>query len=255
MLEVDVHAGLARLLDVARDDLQFGVLRDSRHAELAGNRAVVDRTGVVMLAMLDEIQAGLLDVGEHLVEEAGRHRGPVVADGGDRVGQLPRVLAVHVMAVEMAQPVGRVARLDAGAVLGGAYAQVVAHRQRHVVHPLVMLQVVDDVAAACVQHLRGTGCAGFHRTPVHGGDSVRHDEYVRVAARRSRPAAGHHGFLIGLAGIAEMHVRIGEAGGDRQPGGIEVTFDDAAVLRLIACVGRGNHHVDDLAGVPDANVA
>ena len=52
-----------------------------------------------------------------------------------------------------------------------------------------------------------------------------------------------------------MHVRIGEAGGDCQPGGVEVTSDDAAVLRLIACVGRGNHHVDDLAGVPDANVA
>ena len=40
-------------------------------------------------AMLDEIQAALLDVGEHLVEEAERHRGPVVADGGDRVAKTP----------------------------------------------------------------------------------------------------------------------------------------------------------------------
>ena len=53
VLEVHVRAGAAGGLDVARHDPQLGVLRDAGQAELAGDRPLVDKAGVVVLAVLD----------------------------------------------------------------------------------------------------------------------------------------------------------------------------------------------------------
>ena len=57
MLEVHVDAGFAHLFDVACNDIELGVFRDAGHAKLTGHGPFVDGTGIVMLAMLDQIQA------------------------------------------------------------------------------------------------------------------------------------------------------------------------------------------------------
>ena len=56
-LEVHVDAGFAHLFDVACNDIELGVFRDAGHAKLTGHGPFVDDTGIVMLAMLDQILA------------------------------------------------------------------------------------------------------------------------------------------------------------------------------------------------------
>ncbi len=60
---------------------------------------------------------------------------------------------------------------------------------------------------------------GFRR--AHGRQCVRHVEHRGDAAeRRGRRAAGKI-FLLGIAGIAKMHVNVDCAGQDMQPGRIQ----------------------------------
>ncbi len=122
MLKMHMHAGFAGHVDVTFHDTQLGVFGNARNAQLSGYRPLVDGTGVMVLAMFDEIQAGFLDVGEHLIQNSGRHRGPVIADGGHRMGELVGVLPVIVMLRKIADPIGHVGGLLSGAPLGRAYA-------------------------------------------------------------------------------------------------------------------------------------
>ena len=117
VLEVHVHAGFAGHVNVAFDDFEFRVLRNAWNAKLAGHRTVIDRAGVVVFAMLDEVQSRLLDVFEHLFENAGGHRGTVIADGGHRMRQLVGVLMLVAMFGQVADPVGHFGGLMAGTPL------------------------------------------------------------------------------------------------------------------------------------------
>ena len=181
MLEMHVYAGSACHLDVTFDDSQFGVFRNAGHTESARDRAVVDRTGVVMFAMLNQVQTGLLDIGEYLVKNLRGDGGTVVADGGHRMGQLVGVLPIIAMPRQVADPVGHIGSLLAGTTLGRTYAQIVADRQFHIMGRFVMLQIIDDGIVTGIKHLGSALLTGSDLHAIHGGNGVRHDEYVRVA--------------------------------------------------------------------------
>ena len=69
-------------------------------------------------------------------------------------------------------------------------------------------------------------------------------------------AAGDHRFLVGLAGIAEVDVRVFETGGHGQAGGVDVgAVSHGGGVGEVGGSGPGHHEVDDLAGVPDLDVA
>ena len=257
MLEVHVDTGAAGRFDIAGHDLELGVFRNAGHAKLAGNGAFVHGTCIVMLAMLDQVQVGGLDVLQHLVQDLRRHSGTVVADCGDGVREHGRRLGVVLESGHVPEPVGNVACLMTGAILGRAHAQIVTNRQLNVMRSIVLLQEVDDVVEAGIQNLFRTGRFQVrHGLPIQCRQRVRHDEHVRVSAGCGRAAAGDHRFLVGLAGIAEVDVRVFETGGHGQSGGVDIgTVSHGGGVGEVGGSGPGHHEVDDLAGVPDLDVA
>lgn len=106
-----------------------------------------------------------------------------------------------------------------------------------------MLQVIDDRVVFGVEHFGGARLAGLHLHAIHGRHGIWHDEHVRVSAGCRRRAAGDHGLLVGLSGIAEMHVRVFESGGDGHRRGVH------GRVRV-----GGDDEVNDFAGVPDLDV-
>ena len=222
-----------------------------------GNGAFVHGTCIVMLAMLDQVQVGGLDVLQHLVQDLRRHSGTVVADCGDGVREHGRCLGVVLESGHILQPIGNVACLMTGTILGRAHAQVVTDRQLNIMRGIVLLQEVDDVVEAGIQNFlrAGSGSIG-NGLAVQCRQRVRHDEYVRVSAGCGRTAAGDHRFLVGLAGIAEVDVWVFESGSQGQAGGIDVgTVSHGSGVGEVGGSGPGHHEVDDLAGVPDLDVA
>ena len=210
-----------------------------------------------MLAMLDQVQVGGLDVLQHLVQDLRRHSGTVVANCGDGVREHGRRLGVVLESGHVPEPVGNVACLMTGAILGRAHAQIVTNRQLNIVRSIVLLQEVDDVVEAGIQNLFRTGRFRVrHGLPIQCRQRVRHDEHVRVSAGCGRAAAGDHRFLVGLAGIAEVDVRVFETGGHGQSGGVDVgAVSHGGGVGEVGGSGPGHHEVDDLAGVPDLDVA
>ena len=144
-----------------------------------------------------------------------------------------------------------------GAILGRAHAQIVTNRQLNVMRSIVLLQEVDDVVEAGIQNLFCTGrFRARHGLPIQCRQRVRHDEHVRVSAGCGRTAAGDHRFLVGLAGIAEVDVWVFETGGHGQAGGVDVgAVSHGGGVGEVGGSGPGHHEVDDLAGVPDLDVA
>ena len=207
VLEVHVHAGFAHQVDVALHNRQFGVLRNARHTERARHWPLVDGAGVMVLAVFDQIQAGVFDILEHGAQHRRGHGGPVVAHRGDRVGDLRGIL-LAIMAGHIPRPGRRIARHLARTILRGAYTQLIAHRQRHIVDLLIVLQIVDDIGAAGVEDLLGARLALMHAMPVHRRHGVRHDQHVRVAAGRCGRTTGDHRLLVGLPRVAEVHMRV-----------------------------------------------
>ena len=107
----------------------------------------------------------------------------------------------------------------------------------------VMLQIVDDRVETGVEHFTGARFPRRHLHAIHGGNGVRHDEHVRIPARGGSRATGNHGFLVGLARIAEVDVGIFESRGDGH---------GRSVHRFISV--RWDDQVDDFAGVPNLDV-
>ena len=243
MLEVHVHAGFAHQVDVALHNRQFGVLRNAGHTECARHRPLVDGAGVMVFAVFDQIQAGVFDVLEHGAQHRRRNGGPVVAHRGDRVGDLRGVL-LTVMAGHIPRPVRRIARHLARTILRGAYTQLIAHRQRHIVDLLIVLQIVDDIAAACVEDLLGARLTLMHALSVHRRHGVRHDEHVRVAAGRRGRTPGDHRLLVRLARVAEVHMRVLKTRRHGERGRVQ-----GHVTGLV-----GHDQVDALARVPYTDV-
>lgn len=139
------------------------------------------------------------------------------------MGELACILARNVFAGHVAAPLVHLGGLVAGTPLGSAYAQIIIDRQLDAMHGFVMLQVIDHAGIAGPHYLTGTGRFRIvQRLAVHGRNGVGHDQHVRIPAGGRRGASGDHGFLIGLARIAEMHMRVGESRRKGQPGGIDV---------------------------------
>ena len=257
MLEVHVDTGAAGRFDVASHDLEFGVFRNAGYAKFAGNRSLVDGTRIVMLAMFNQIQIGSLDVLQHLIQNLRGHGGTVIAYCGDRVGQHGWCLGVVLKAGHILQPIGNIACLVTGTILGRAHAQVVTDRQLHIMRGIVLLQEVDDVVEAGVQNFLRAGSGSISNgLAVQCRQRVRHDEYVRVSAGRRSTATGDHRFLVCLAGVAEVDVWILESGSQGQTGGIDVgAINHGGSVGEVGSSGPGHHEVNDLAGVPDLDVA
>ena len=249
MLEVHVHSGFAHQIDVALHNRQLGVFRDARHTKRPRHRTLIDGADIMVFAVFNQIQSGVLDVLEHGAQHWRRNGGPVVAHRGDRVGDLRGIL-LTVMAGHIPRPVRRIARHLARTVLRRAYTQLIAHRQRHIVDLLIVLQVVDDIAAACVEDLLGARLTLMHALPVHRRHGVRHDEHVRVAAGCRGRTPGDHRLLVRLARVAEMHMRVlkarrhGERGRIQRhiPGFVGHDQVDALACVPYTDIGEGDCH-------------
>ena len=178
--------------------------------------------------------------------------------------ELRGVLLARMPAGHVPGDVGQLGRLLAGAVLGRAHAQVVGHRQRDAVVGLVMLQEVDHAVVPGGQHLVGAGLPRRDLLAVHRGHGVGHDEHVRVPAGGRGRTAGDHRLLGGLAGVAEVDVRIGQTRSDGQTGRVDVHVavrdlrgggrERSVGVGEQVGGGAGDDQVDDLAGIPHLDV-
>ncbi len=211
VLQVDMGAGVVGEDYVARDYDVLGGMRPALQAKAGGDRALV-HDGLLghgfVLTMVENGQVEHLGVFDGPAHDLVAFNAEAVVRNGDDPGLLQRAVRRELLALHAD---------------GDAAGGIDMHRNR-------ARGVVDQLNGASVVGRRGRVGHADDRREAAGGGSHR---------------AGKNGFLVGLAGFAEMHVNIHEARADDEAG--RVNHRGLLLLRRTEVFGELAVDYEDIA--------